>query len=467
MHAVIWVNAEHTLDGDNLESSFCREFYRCISTGETIQSAFTLSMNKLEEKGLKFPICCCFHSHLSTCPWILNHVNPEGLQNAHLKHVPLCNCPDRNQSIHQYNCAWKKEFESRVMRLQNGIIEETSMGSSMEDSIAREKPRSQKRFKDCRYCCCRPELNHDYSMKVSISYKDGDRSIGRHTVFDLKRSDELTPNRGTGRRRFSEISTLENSPIGREKLIYQIYNSFVGQKRKIITVFGQRHSGKTFMSQAIANLMLERNHVTDVKLINMDKSDNLNSIFSRISKSTHSVDQANFLSNIPRDSSELIVIMGLNSMLGTKSEEFLSTIKDIVDVSKYRFLLLINGSHHVGKFESLQNTQEIFHLNSLNVQKAARLIDILTYSRFIGPSFTLQDLMLHPVMRVKKSQPLNPNKIVDIAQMLNNGRSLDEIASKYERDASEVLDGQTTRASSIRRHVLLMKYVVITPASCG
>lgn len=456
VHAVVWINSEHTLDAGNLESSFCREFYQNISTGQSIQSAFTLSMNKLEEKGLKSPVCCCFHSHLSTCPWILNHVNVEGVQASHLKHLPQCSCPDRNQSIHQYNCAWKKGFEANVIRLQHGIIEETSLGSSAETSFLKGSAGKKRKFKDCRYCCCRPELDHDYSMKVSISYKDGDRSIGRHTVFDLKKPEELAPARAA-RRRFSEMSSLEHSPIGREKLIYQIYNTFVGQKRKIITVFGQRHSGKTFMSQAIANLMLERNHVTDVKYINMDKSDNLNSIFSRISKSTHSVDQANFLNNIPRDSSELIVIMGLNSMLAARSEEFLSTIKDIVDVSKYRFLLLINGSHHVGKFEALQNTQEIYHLNSLNVQKAARLIDILTYNKFISPSFSLQDLMLHPVMRVKKNQPLNPNKIVDIAQMLNNGRTLDEITLKYERDAFEAQNAINTRESSIQRHVLLMK----------
>lgn len=158
---IVVVSARHKIN-DSFAKEFSNLFYTELLEGRSIKQAFEKAKVQLKVMHFDEPdSCCCGHQHKDDCVWH-QKVKTNGLNVSHYDHEPWCDCPKKDQHIHNSECDWADEF---LMHFK-------------ARSIYTDESK-----KEIRVCCCSPELSHDEIMKLKMIFKDDDPRWGEAKIL--------------------------------------------------------------------------------------------------------------------------------------------------------------------------------------------------------------------------------------------------------------------------------------------
>ena len=375
---------------DEFATKFSELFYDELIYGHTIQVAFKNAKNQLKASSAQSShSCCCGHKHKPDCNWI-KELNKNGKEIAHDDHVPKCDCPNKMSHWHKMDCGWADEF---ILDYEIFPVDDEKKGQFV--------------------CCCSPELTHDETMKTLLLEKDEGVSSEICVLENLMTGKVLKKGSFTlGENKFRNCATL-----GRNKVIYDFLNAFTLEKCSIVYLCGPPGSGKTMVSKHIANYMMERHKISDVQY--MDRG------------GVASV--AQLLANLPEASSRgfndgpstLFILDNMDLCLKNRFTELHNGLKDVMQRVNLKFLIICTDKRLVKSADNISAIKEkVIELKPLNPQWSATLLKQMVDSYLPWALRSVFTLSNHKVC----STGCTPKAIIEIAQRVKQGKSLEQIA---------------------------------------
>lgn len=401
---VIVSQSEHKLN-DEFAKNFGRLFYNELIEAKSISQAFKNA--KVQLKALKldsYESCCCGHSHTEDCEWYA-YYKQHGKFLAHAEHECLCNCPQRAQHIHQLDCQWAEEFMFKF-------------------NLPLPDPDADHIF----LCCCRPELTHDETMKLQLLCRKG-TDPEQQIIFGELFKGEV---RQVSKTFFSENKFQDCETVGRNRVIYQVFNAFCYENARIVYLVGESGIGKSQLSKHIANYMMERHKVANVTYLNMDRVFNLSVFLARIPEYRLITSFGTYKAK-SAGQENLIILDNLDGILERHYKEFHVSMRELVEQTKLRFLVLSKTSY-TQEDVNVHWQQKVIGIPPLNTQAAAKLLKSMASDYLPFNLRNIVNLQSHPIFKSDAHFSLKPTPkvIADISFILKKGnKSLDQIYEDY------------------------------------
>lgn len=278
-------------------------------------------------------------------------------------------------------------------------------------------------------CCCRPDLSHNETMKLQLLFKDDKRT-------DLAVFDHLEAGKVVQMRKiyFGETKFQDCVTVGKNRIIYQIFNAFSYENIRIIFMVGESGSGKSMLSKHIANYMIERHKIVNATYLNMDKVSNVSVILARIPEYRLMTSYDNYKGK-SSGQEQLIILDNMDSILSNHFQAFRQSIQELLEQTKLRFLVITcksNWEDYSGK----QWQDKIILLPALNTQSAAKLLKMMANDYLPQNLRNIVNLQSHPIFKASEGFAMHatPKVISDIAFLLKKGGvhvTLDSIYNDY------------------------------------
>jgi energy-coupling factor transporter ATP-binding protein EcfA2 len=402
VRSVIVASSEHKLN-DEFAKVFSKLFYDELLEGKTIGEAFENARVQLKAVNLDASdSCCCGHEHEPNCQWYAEY-KQQGRYLAHAAHECLCSCPARMYHIHDPDCYWAEDF---MMKYDVMPPEEDG--------------------REIYLCCCRPHLTHDETMKLQLLYKE-DKKVDIE-VFSNLDSGKVNQVRKVffGENKFQDCVT-----VGKNRTIYQIFNSFTYENVRLIYLVGESGSGKSMLSKHIANYMTERRKVDNTYYLNMDKVSNVAVVLARI-PDYRQITSFDYKTNSAGQ--ELLVILdNMDTILTNHYKAFRTALQELLEQTKLKFLIVATNSNWAANSGS-QWQEKIVQVPPLNTQAAAKLLKMMANDYLPSSLRNVVNLQSHPIFKASEGFTLKatPKVISDIAFLLKKGnKTLDKIYEDY------------------------------------
>ena len=296
-------------------------------------------------------------------------------------------------------------------------------------------------------CCCSPELPHDINLKLKLFHHQNCRDFGNFSPFLKLQKGNLN---FTNKLPFKEPIFRGIISLGMEKILHNIYEAFVIDRKRILLLVGVSGSGRSSVCKQVSNVMMQHNKARAVKYVNMTGISNLDVLVSRMLWVNRMSSVKANLAELEQDDDTLVVLENINAILEANSLSFFSFMKQLHEKTRFRVLVMGEfDESFIGRTSSNMKAmvEEVFFMPSVSKQKAVRLLQLLTNGRINragasqGQDFEVSvsedELLAHPLLEIKsQGQKITPNYLEDIAYFINHGLALDDIEERLEAEST-------------------------------
>lgn len=278
-------------------------------------------------------------------------------------------------------------------------------------------------------CCCCPEMTHDETMKLKLMFKDEKDDIAILTNLPPGKVKEVD------KPYFGENKFQDCQTIGKNRIIYQIFNAFCSENIRMAYLVGESGSGKSMLSKHIANYMTERHKVTVVHYLNMDKVSNISVFLSSIPDYRLMTSFSSYENQKPKSLGQdsFIILDNMDLILANHFKAFRSSMQELVEHTKLKFLIISSSTTWSQNYQPMWQ-EKIFQVPTLNTQAAAKMLKGMANDYLPYNLRNIINLQGHPIFKPTEQFSLRPTPkvISDIAFLLKKGnKGLNQIYEDY------------------------------------
>ena len=219
-----------TLANIDFISELNEQLYRnIIELNKPISEAFEIA--KIDSENILHQFCCCFHKHKNNCKLKMNlskelyfsqnNTNEDINEIPHFYHLRYkCNCSDKDFCYHKKNCDnYKLQFNTKKKKTNN-------------------------------ICCCDlkiHDINHIFFCKFSeIKSEEGIFSNYQSNNFCTIINSDFVPN-------YDKMGLI----IGRNFIVYNIFDTLLSNNYHIINVYGKEYSKSINKIDLLIDMIIE------------------------------------------------------------------------------------------------------------------------------------------------------------------------------------------------------------------
>lgn len=403
-NCVVCIQASNS-DTDIAESFFVSELIRNLLKGVSIEAAYDSAEAATQEKYTdEIQTCCCAHLHKTSCAWV-KILESSTSYDAHLAHVPTCNCAVRNEStsLHSTECSWALSFLDEY--------NDTKFASEYE-----------LRMRKWHICCCSPEMDHS---KLKFHLMISDERVKDQVLYDTSLRSAIEIQTG-----YSQHLKPPYSPrltVGRRTEMHALITHL--KSCKCVQLNGQTGVGKTLLAKRVAQYAYERNMFRDgVAYLDYRGKTDILFAYRLISSALQipSIKTKEELCNEIKNLRVLFVIDNIEFFLKESRELILETFRFFLNnTSEPKFLILSENSIPV------PNSYNIT-LNPLTEKEAAELLLKLS-SSLSKPDFRKPKQLIKKLIEEDKIMSCIgtlPSSIHQVATQLKY-KTINEILRDY------------------------------------